>query len=181
MHPIDCDVLHPCTQFPAGCELTLFVEFPVVGEHGFGHQSQNAAGLHYCRRIIQSVFMKEGQAHHGNRAGSFRGFRKAEQAVQGCFPQVRLEEKVSAGIARNAQFRENDGRRLLFCGFPESLRKLVDIVVHFSHAELGDGGGKSVISEHGRRSLKMEPADVRFPVVRTQSGKGGPEPDTKSS
>ena len=98
--------------------------------------------------------MKEGQAHHGNRAGAFRGFRKAEQAVQGCFPQVRLEEKVSAGIARNAQFRENDGRRLLFCGFPESLRKLVDIVVHFSHAELGDGGGKSVISEHGRSSLK---------------------------
>ena len=98
--------------------------------------------------------MKEGQAHHGNRAGAFRGFRKAEQAVQGCSPQVRLEEKVSAGIARNAQFRENDGCRLLFCGFPEFLRKLVDIVVHFSHAKLGDGGGESVISEHGRSSLK---------------------------
>ena len=154
MHPIDCDFLHPCTQFPAGGELTFFIEFPVVGEHGFGHQSQNAAGLHYRRRIIQSVFMKEGQAHHGNRAGAFRGFRKAEQAVQGCFPQVRLEEKVSAGIARNAQFRENDGCRLLFCGFPEFLRKLVDIVVHFSHAKLGDGGGESVISEHGRSSLK---------------------------
>ena len=162
--PVDLNFLRSRSQLPAGGELPLFVEFPVVGEHRFGNQRQDAAGLDHRRRVVQGVFMQEGQAHYGNCAGTFRGFRKAAQAVQGRLSQARLEEEVSAGVARNAQLRKDDGRRLLLRSFPESGHELVDVVVHISHAELGNGGGKSVISEHGRRSLeKWNPQMFVFP------------------
>ena len=146
----------PCSgsQGPGGGKLPLFIEFPVVGQHRFGDQRQNAPGLHDGGRVVQGIPVQERKAHDGDCAGFFRGLRKTPQAFQGSLSQARLEEKVSAGISGDAQLRKNDGGGLLFRGFPEARNEPVNVVVHISYPELGDGGGKSVVSEHGRRGLE---------------------------
>lgn len=170
---IERDFPYARARLPAGSELPFFIEFPVVGQHCFGNQRQNPSSLHHGGGIIQGVSVQERQPYHGNCPGPFCGFRKAAQAIQGRLPQARLEEEVPAGVARDAQLREDDCRSLLRRSLPESCHELVNVVVHVSYAELGDGGSKSVISEHGRSGLEIKPADALFSRSRGQSGRGG--------
>ena len=95
-------------QFRAGAEPPALIKLPVGGQHGLRHDAENASVFQHRRHIIKLALQEKRQAQADRLIGMVPGFlHHILQCRFGPGQQGFLLEKVSAGVARQAQFREH--------------------------------------------------------------------------
>ena len=88
-------------------ELALFVKFAVVGQVGLGHQAQQLALAEDSGAVVQFAPYQQRQAHQSHHVQLFAGVQNALQPGQRSLLEGALQKQVAAGVAREAELRED--------------------------------------------------------------------------
>lgn len=101
-------------------------------------------------RVEEAVALCQRAPYNGQYVGLPRSLDDAAQCGLGLFQQKSLPEKVAAGIARDAQFGENNQLYLLTVGLVQQFDNLFAVVAAVGHPAEGNSRGclyKSVVHD----------------------------------
>ena len=135
--------LDPVLHAAAGGEPPLLVKFPIIGQIRLGNQSQNLSILYNSSAIIQFVvpFIPYGQTQSCHDVQIPGGLQDRLQSLFGALEQGVLQKQIAAGIAGEAQLRQDqDFHPLLVC-LPHQGENLLRIIAAVRHPDLGGAGG----------------------------------------
>ena len=134
-----------------GTELAAFVKFAVVGQDALRNETEEFSALQHSGYIVQTLADDErdgGDKHTGElrcRCSKFAQTRE-RRLLQGG-----TEEEVAAGVAGEAELREEHGVRALGGGIVRAVDEEFRVARDVRHADVRDDGGESVVTEgsHG--------------------------------
>ena len=84
------------------CEVSGLIKLPIIGDVGFGYQSQNLSIVQSRCTVIQPSVPGKGQTHKGERTRPGCGLRHLDQGSEGFVPQCFLSEKIITAISSEA-------------------------------------------------------------------------------
>ena len=87
--------------------VALFIEFAVIGQVGLGYQTQQPAMADHRGAVVQLALHQHRQAYQCYQVQFFAGLQNGGKAGFGRLLQGLLQKQVTAGVAGQAQFREN--------------------------------------------------------------------------
>ena len=91
----------------AGGELALFVELAVVGQVGLGHKTQQLPAAEDGSAVVQLAPRQQRQPHQRHHVQLPAGVQDRLQAGQRALLQGALQKQVAAGVAGQAELRED--------------------------------------------------------------------------
>ena len=120
-------------------ELALFVKFAVVGQVGLGHQAQQLALAEDSGAVVQFAPYQQRQAYQSHHVQLFAGVQNALQPGQRSLLEGALQKQVAAGVAREAELREDRQLDAPARGLTQLGDDLLGVIHAVRHPQ---GGGK---------------------------------------
>ncbi len=129
---------------PAG-----LVEFAVVGQIAFGHESQQGAPVHDGGAVVEPGLHGHGHARHEDEVEVRGPAQDFGQGLFGLLQQQRLPEEVAAGVARDREFGKDRQCGAAPAGLLGQGRDAQGVGPAVGHLHAGNGRGRPEEAQAG--------------------------------
>ena len=124
-----------------GGKLALLVKFAVVGEVHLGDHAQKLSLLYNRSAVIQFVVLFHGDTHGGDHLQGAGGLQNGGQGFLSAADQGVLVKEVAAGVAGEAQLRQDQDLNAPLFSIPHHSEGLLRVIMAVRKAQLGGAAG----------------------------------------
>jgi len=166
---------------PAGAELALLVELPVVRQVALGHDPEHLAPVHGHRAVEQPPVEPERRADQQDRPQGPALLHQGFQGPRRGLEQGVLLEQVLVGVGCEAELREERHRGVPVRGAAGQIERAFQVEARVGHAHVRDAhrGAHEPVGvdgverrRHGRHGPRLNGVCGREPGVRQRPDRG---------